>query len=900
MSFSLSGITITQTGTDTPATVISGLGAIAGVTQTAMGQYTKLRIPYKLIINGIMEGNHTIKYSFERGTIFENEVVVNGTWIAKSVRTTNSTNDYYELPSVDFNNTAVIGYNGNTNNCIYVVGGTLDFAAVTVNADGGQYWNGGLIKYRRVVLNAQNVPTPNDCQFSTQLNNPSIDWDDVTIVGGSLFIKDSNIINLKNYKPRYMIAGVGQGFGVTRTFENFAPFGNQNDASIYQGGTIIFNNPLPGGALKVGPWAAPSNVNAYIRTNGTIRITAINEFGAAVNDFKVYKQDNITNAYTGVHNGVTAGVQNVYNGTSVGNILDLTVMTGESVTCQSIRRRSATQTDDLFSFPMVSFLNKVSNTGNIDLAGINRKDKTVIAPTETEITVTNKVTIAAYTELNSSAKFFDFAKLFFFNNYLGETDFYLTRSALTIDAGALNVTINAAAAAVFAKAGNLLTIKAATYAGEIKTTGTLTANMTTGGAYTYVNGAADSPTTVPSLTGGTLNIGAAGAYNLNSFDSIFSLTPAAPSTYTFTGTHGGTLSLKNTSAHAITVVVPAGTAFTTAANIGGTITVVNPATTFQILRPNIINGSNFIVRNVTQAIEIASGTCSGGTGINVTFTSGTHYNANDALEIQIGYCVGVSAKLAITEQLTAPTITSVNNAPTMQEDYAIYNSLAINGSAVTGFTADYAQQDVNVTLGSDFLGQNFMAWWVYNESTLNGLRNFTGLYTLVDAANMRNNANIALVTLDNTSTNNIKQVDNIRIYCSDGTYPVKQPSTGGGAIDVNWRNPVLITGLGAVAQDVRIEMDTNSTKLDVAVSTRESTTNANANAAAIPAAVFAGTSEAGQSYGKQIRDIRAAVLGITTGGGTTTETFKGADNVTVRVTSVNNGTDRTSVTLPGV
>ena len=518
---------------------------------------------------------------------------------------------------------------------------------------------------------------------------------------------------------------------------------------------------------------------------------------------------------------------------------------------------------------------------------------------------------------------------------------------------------------------------------EIATTGTISSSLTSGGAYTYVNGSLLLPLAQPTLTGGTLNIGAATTYALNTDTTTISMTPTSASTYTFTGTHSNTLSLKNTSAFAITVVVPAGTTTSTASNVGGAITVTNPPVTLQLLRPNIIDGSNFIVRNVTQSIEIAAGTCSGGSGINVTFTKGTHYNTSDTLSVIIGYCVGTSARLTLSEQITAPASASVNSAPTAQTQYAVYNSMAINGSTVAGFTADYAQFDVNVTLGSDFLGQNFMAWWVYNESTLNGLRNFTGLYTLVDAANMMNNASIALVLLDNTSTTNIKQVDNVRIYCSDGTYPVKQPSTGGGAIDINWRNPVLVTGLGTVVQDVRVEMDanstkltsinskttnlpalpasttnitagtitnvtnvatvanvtavatvtnltnaptngditatmkasitaavptvvairteidTNSTKLDVAVSTRDSTANANANAAAIPAAVFAGTSEAGQSYGKQIRDIRAAVLGVTTGGGTTTETFKGADNVTVRVTSVNNGTDRTSVTLPG-
>jgi hypothetical protein len=606
MSFSLSASTVTQTGTDTAAQVITNLGAIAGVVSTNMGGYTRLVVPYKLIINGSMTIDHTVKLSFERGGVCANEVVVNsgGTWTAKSVRTTNGTNDYYEMQSIDFNNTPSTSYNGQTGNSIYVVGGTLDFAAVRVNADGGQYWNGGTIKYRRVILSAQNVATPNDLQYTTEVGTPTIDWDDVTIIGGSTFMKTVTITNFLNFKPRYMIAGVGLGYGASRTLVNLAPFGCANDASVYSGGsggTLILLDPAPGSSTKVGPWAAPSNTGVYIKTTASIRITAIDEFNAVANSFKTYLADNITGAYTGTYSGNVAGVQNVYNGTSSGNILDITAMTGESVTCQVLVRRSASQTNDLFAFPVISYLNKISNTGNIDLAAINRKDKTVIMLLDTSITQTTKATVDAYTALDSSAKFYDFTKSFLFNNYLGEAATYVTRSAAVINAGAYDVTINPAAGAVFAKAGNVLTIKASTYAGEIATTGILTATMTAGGAYTYVNGSAENPMTAPIFTGGTANIGTATTYAFSTVGTIVSMTPSGASTYIFGGTHGGTLSLKNATAFAITVQIPRGTTFTTAANVGGAITVVYANTVITV--NGIVAGSQILYRRTdTQAV----------------------------------------------------------------------------------------------------------------------------------------------------------------------------------------------------------------------------------------------------------------------------------------------------------
>ena len=62
---------------------------------------------------------------------------------------------------------------------------------------------------------------------------------------------------------------------------------------------------------------------------------------------------------------------------------------------------------------------------------------------------------------------------------------------------------------------------------------------------------------------------------------------------------------------------------------------------------------------------------------------------------------------------------------------------------------------------------------------------------------------------------------------------------------------------------------------------------------------FTNISESGQSYGKQLRDMRATLLGKTTGGGTASEAFLAADGTTTRVTSTNDGTNRTAVAVPG-
>jgi len=196
------------------------------------------------------------------------------------------------------------------------------------------------------------------------------------------------------------------------------------------------------------------------------------------------------------------------------------------------------------------------------------------------------------------------------------------------------------------------------------------------------------------------------------------------------------------------------------------------------------------------------------------------------------------------------------------------------------------------------------------------------------------------IHLDNTTSTDVWALDNRRFFRTDGTRPVENPTTGGGGIDVEWREKVLFVNdadiaaikaktdnlpsdpadqsilsaaiaeipaapsASANATAVRSELATELARVDVPISTRNAVAPDNAGVAAIKAktdamATFSDASESGQTYGKQFRDMRAVLLGNTTGGGTITETFFAADGVTARVVSYNDGANRTDVSTPG-
>lgn len=137
------------------------------------------------------------------------------------------------------------------------------------------------------------------------------------------------------------------------------------------------------------------------------------------------------------------------------------------------------------------------------------------------ITQSTKSVVDAYSELESPEKFYDRAVSWLEANITSETDFLVSRSGSTIDAGSYNVTIDATAGSVFAFDGSTITIKASTFTGNITTTGAFTLTNGAVGVGTFISSAGTQ--TSISLTFNNLT---------NSFVEIFDNTGASVQRYT--------------------------------------------------------------------------------------------------------------------------------------------------------------------------------------------------------------------------------------------------------------------------------------------------------------------------------------------------------------------------------
>lgn len=252
---------------------------------------------------------------------------------------------------------------------------------------------------------------------------------------------------------------------------------------------------------------------------------------------------------------------------------------------------------------------------------------------------------------------------------------------------------------------------------------------------------------------------------------------------------GGTISeFENVSGSTVTVSLTNNAPTPTLTETSGAITLTQNV---DVTAANLIDGTRVQLYNVTDAAEIDNSVVSGGSGYSYTLNlQGSDGDAGDTLRLRATYQSGTSAKESFEESgvLTTSGLSFIGS----QVDDAIYNGFALDGSTITKFDADYTDDEIDLIVGSNFSSDEAYAWWVYNLTTSQGIQEFFGGITAEDSANFKINTSILNLYWDNDTTSNVYQTDNRRIYRDDLAYPVKDPTTGGGGIDVVWRSQVLL------------------------------------------------------------------------------------------------------------
>ena len=215
----------------------------------------------------------------------------------------------------------------------------------------------------------------------------------------------------------------------------------------------------------------------------------------------------------------------------------------------------------------------------------------------------------------------------------------------------------------------------------------------------------------------------------------------------------------------------------------------------------IVPGSRLQVYNETTSTEIENSIVTG-TSFQFEYDEGSTITSGDTLRIRLAEQSGVTAK----GEFATAAIAGANgfSVLALQTDDLVYNGFGVDGSTLTQFTADYVNDEVDITVASDFNLSDLYAWWIYNLTTEDGMREFFGGIEAKDQANFQIKSSLISAYVDNTTSTAIKQLDNRRIYREDLAYPVKMPTSGGGGVDVVWRNTILIPEGGGGADPAEV------------------------------------------------------------------------------------------------
>lgn len=260
----------------------------------------------------------------------------------------------------------------------------------------------------------------------------------------------------------------------------------------------------------------------------------------------------------------------------------------------------------------------------------------------------------------------------------------------------------------------------------------------------------------------------------------------------------GTLTLVNTSG--TDVYVKVGRDVTVDTDGDTTIHVSREIDTF-ITAPNITN-ARYVAHNETTNQEVGYGTVSG-SGISQAITiDDDHHNIGDTIKLSVTYRNGATAKKTkiLRGLLTADGVSFIESL----EDNTVYNAIGIDGSTVTGITADGIdiEVDIDEPLNKKHVHALY-AWWVYNEDTYNGLRIFAGGLVPDDMFNFRKDTDVVDWTIDNRRVADLV-IYGARLYSSDNS-SLKKTGT----------NPITLDPDKAyTASDIAVEVSAIKEKTD--------------------------------------------------------------------------------------
>lgn len=275
------------------------------------------------------------------------------------------------------------------------------------------------------------------------------------------------------------------------------------------------------------------------------------------------------------------------------------------------------------------------------------------------------------------------------------------------------------------------------------------------------------------IKGGTVRLGTPGDIDIN-IDSL-TIEYTADGTYDHRGEdNDGAITLtSDTQARVVTAQFDVGESITVD---GGEASItLEQKEAWTLTAANLIDDTKYLINNDTKATELAIGTVSGGAGLSLNFDIGASEVISDGDEIScyFAYNITTTYKEPIKAEVIASAGSGGQALTSTQSAWSEIESWSIDGSGVTEFTLDTGNFDFDLsTAGTTTQKKRLAAWWAYQLTQNDGIRNFWDALSILSEAEIRQNVSTVDVLIHNTGATNVEFTDDdVRYYRSDNSLP---------------------------------------------------------------------------------------------------------------------------------
>ena len=487
MTFSLSGTTITQSGTDTD---LSGLSGIAGVDYVEFtgGEYTYRQVVLPTNHKLVIEGDLTIDANTDMliiphssGGFLCLDIAASGSLTIADQATDGANTAYYQKKALHILNQTDNHWNAGQGVVVsgnLIMNGGAIFASSHINFLAGSSLTiegESLIAIGTAKNNSKNL-------FRFYNSQADVSIDGLILQGGSNAFESAVFSRLDNYSPQFAqegIMAVGDvalnSYNPQNCDKDFA-FGNvANVGSEY----TIYGIADQAVTASI-HFNFTTNPDSWLKVRKLLNLTMLDEGNAPISGVASYIRDTDHGARYNKLEDLTADIEYL-------EISDASGQAQHDILLANIQH-SASDVLTLNSAPLPVDYRTKNNSHNykidaavfsyghqprivndIDLTGLDQSaDVVLILSDDSRITEHDQAVVAAYSEIATAPQFYDAAKFWRLNNYEGQGEALVTIEGGDTIISDYDITIDANASQAFDFDGTTITIKAGIFEDNLR------------------------------------------------------------------------------------------------------------------------------------------------------------------------------------------------------------------------------------------------------------------------------------------------------------------------------------------------------------------------------------------------------------------------------------------------